>query len=42
MLYLGENIHQVLEMTIEDAREFLIPSPLLRKLQTLIDVGLSI
>lgn len=42
ILYKGQNIHQVLEMTVEDAREFFdaIPS-VARKLQTLIDVGLS-
>ncbi len=42
ILYKGKNIHQVLEMTVEDAREFFdaIP-PLARKLQTLLDVGLS-
>ena len=40
--YKGKNIHQVLEMTVEDGREFFdaIP-PLARKLQTLIDVGLT-
>jgi excinuclease ABC subunit A len=40
--YKGKNIHQVLEMTIEDASQFFeaIPS-VSRKLQTLIDVGLS-
>ncbi len=38
----GKNIHQVLEMTIEDAREFFDAVPAIaRKLQTLIDVGLS-
>ncbi len=38
----GKNIHQVLEMTIEDAREFFDAIPAIaRKLQTLIDVGLS-
>jgi excinuclease ABC subunit A len=38
----GKNIHQVLEMTIEDAREFFDAIPTIaRKLQTLIDVGLS-
>ena len=38
----GKNIHQVLEMTIEDAREFFGAIPAIaRKLQTLIDVGLS-
>jgi len=38
----GKNIHQVLDMTIEDASEFFeaIPS-VSRKLQTLTDVGLS-
>jgi len=42
ILYKGKNIHQVLEMTVEAAREFFdaIP-PLARKLQTLLDVGLS-
>jgi excinuclease ABC subunit A len=40
--YKGKNIHQVLAMTIEEAREFFAPVPMLaRKLQTLIDVGLS-
>ncbi|MCW8109841.1 excinuclease ABC subunit UvrA [Alteromonas ponticola] len=40
--YKGKNIHEVLEMTVEDARSFFdaIPS-IARKLQTLIDVGLS-
>ena len=40
--YKGKNIHQVLDLTVEDAREFFdaIPS-IARKLQTLIDVGLS-
>jgi excinuclease ABC subunit A len=38
----GKNIHQVLEMTIEDARDFFDAIPTIaRKLQTLIDVGLS-
>ncbi|MDG2501862.1 MAG: excinuclease ABC subunit UvrA, partial [Porticoccaceae bacterium] len=38
----GKNIHQVLEMTIEEAREFFDAVPAIaRKLQTLIDVGLS-
>jgi excinuclease ABC subunit A len=38
----GKNIHQILDMTVEDARVFFdaIPS-IARKLQTLIDVGLS-
>jgi len=40
--YKGKNIHEVLEMTIEDAREFFDAVPALaRKLQTLMDVGLS-
>ena len=40
--YKGKSIHEVLEMTIEEAREFFDVVPALaRKLQTLIDVGLS-
>lgn len=40
--YKGKNIHEVLDMTIEEARAFFDPVPALaRKLQTLIDVGLS-
>lgn len=40
--YKGKNIHQVLDMTIEDAFEFFAPIPAVkRKLQTLMDVGLS-
>ena len=40
--YKGKNIHQVLNMTIEDAFEFFAPIPAVkRKLQTLMDVGLS-
>ena len=40
--YKGKNICEVLEMTIEDAREFFDPVPMIaRKLQTLIEVGLS-
>lgn len=40
--YKGKNIQQVLEMTVEDARQFFDPIPVVaRKLQTLIDVGLS-
>ncbi|ONF44626.1 excinuclease ABC subunit A [Marinobacter lutaoensis] len=40
--YKGKNIHEVLEMTVEEAREFFDPVPFIaRKLQTLIDVGLS-
>lgn len=42
ILYKGKNIHQVLEMTVEDAREFFDAIPAVaRKLQTLVDVGLS-
>ncbi|MDE0785265.1 MAG: excinuclease ABC subunit UvrA [Porticoccaceae bacterium] len=38
----GKNIHQVLDMTIEDARDFFDAIPAIaRKLQTLMDVGLS-
>ncbi len=40
--YKGKSIHEVLEMTVEDAREFFDPVPqIARKLQTLLDVGLS-
>jgi len=40
--YKGKNIHEVLDMTIEDAREFFDPVPqIARKLQTLMEVGLS-
>jgi excinuclease ABC subunit A len=40
--YKGRNIHEVLEMTVEEAREFFDAVPMLaRKLQTLVDVGLS-
>ena len=40
--YKGKNITEVLEMTIEDARSFFDPVPMIaRKLQTLIEVGLS-
>ena len=40
--YKGKNIHEVLDMTIEDAFEFFAPIPAVkRKLQTLMDVGLS-
>jgi len=40
--YKGKNIHQVLEMPIEEAHEFFSAVPVIaRKLQTLIDVGLS-
>ncbi|HJU71120.1 MAG TPA: excinuclease ABC subunit UvrA [Paucimonas sp.] len=40
--YKGKNIHQVLEMTVEEAHEFFKPVPVVaRKLQTLLDVGLG-
>lgn len=40
--YKGKNIHEILDMTIEDACEFFQPiPPLARKLQTLMDVGLA-
>ncbi len=40
--YKGKNIHEVLEMTIEDALDFFEVIPAIhRKLQTLMDVGLS-
>ncbi|GAB2669133.1 excinuclease ABC subunit UvrA [Vibrio panuliri] len=40
--YKGKTIDEVLEMTVEDARQFFEPVPVIaRKLQTLIDVGLS-
>lgn len=40
--YKGKNIQEILEMTIEDARVFFDAIPVVaRKLQTLIDVGLS-
>ncbi|MGQ3891800.1 excinuclease ABC subunit UvrA [Legionella sp. CNM-4043-24] len=42
ILYKGKNIHEVLELTVEDARQFFDAIPVLaRKCQTLIDVGLS-
>ena len=40
--YKGKTIHEVLDMTIEEAREFFDAVPALaRKLQTLMDVGLT-
>ena len=40
--YKGKSIHQVLDMTVEEAREFFDAIPAIaRKLQTLMDVGLS-
>ncbi|MFC0268989.1 excinuclease ABC subunit UvrA [Kushneria aurantia] len=42
VLYKGHNIHEVLEMTVEEAVDFFSPVPALaRRLQTLMDVGLS-
>ena len=40
--YKGKNIHEVLDMSVEEALEFFNPVPAIaRKLQTLMDVGLS-
>ncbi len=40
--YKGKNIYEILQLTVEDAREFFDPVPMIaRKLQTLMDVGLS-
>ncbi|MDR0674093.1 MAG: excinuclease ABC subunit UvrA [Zoogloeaceae bacterium] len=40
--YKGRNIHQILAMTVEEARAFFDPVPnVARKLQTLVDVGLA-
>ncbi|MGI9319926.1 MAG: excinuclease ABC subunit UvrA [Thiogranum sp.] len=40
--YKGKNIHQVLDLTVEEATEFFSAVPVIsRKLQTLLDVGLS-
>ena len=40
--YKGKNIHEVLEMTVEDALDFFRNVPVVaKKLQTLMDVGLS-
>lgn len=42
ILYKGKNIHEILEMTVEDACVFFAAIPVLaRKCQTLMDVGLS-
>ena len=42
ILYKGRNIHQVLQMTVEEAAEFYQAIPAIkRRLDTLIDVGLS-
>jgi excinuclease ABC subunit A len=40
--YKGKSIHEVLEMTVEEAHEFFKPVPVVaRKLHTLLDVGLG-
>ncbi len=40
--YKAKNVHQILQMTVEQAHEFFKPVPLIaRKLQTLLDVGLG-
>ncbi len=40
--YKGKNIHEVLDMTVEDANQFFAAVPVIaRKCQTLMDVGLS-
>ncbi len=40
--YRGRNVHEVLQMTIEEARAFFAPVPVIAgKLQTLLDVGLG-
>ncbi len=40
--YKGKSIHEILELTVEDALPFFSPIPVVaRKLQTLLDVGLS-
>ena len=42
VVYKGKNIHQVLDMTVEDALEFFDAVPAIaRKLKTLVDVGLT-
>lgn len=42
IFYKGKNIHQVLNMTVEEALVFFKPVPVVaKKLQTLLDVGLS-
>ena len=42
ILYKGKNIHEILSMTVEEARPFFDPIPAIaRKLQTLMDVGLT-
>ncbi len=40
--YKGKNVHQILQMTVEQAHEFFKAVPIIaRKLQTLLDVGLG-
>ncbi len=40
--YKGKNIHEILDMTVEDAHRFFENVPMIaKKLQTLVDVGLS-
>ncbi|MGC2164940.1 MAG: excinuclease ABC subunit UvrA [Gallionella sp.] len=40
--YKGKNVHQILQMTVEQAHEFFKALPIIaRKLQTLLDVGLG-
>jgi excinuclease ABC subunit A len=40
--YKGKNVHQILQMTVEQAHEFFSPVPIIaRKLKTLLDVGLG-
>ena len=40
--YKGKNVHEILEMTVEQAREFFSPVPsIARKLGTLLEVGLG-
>ncbi len=42
ILYKGKNIHEILQMTVEQAFEFFNPVPVVaRKLKTLLDVGLG-
>jgi excinuclease ABC subunit A len=42
ILYKGKNIHEILDMTVEDAHVFLSAVPVIeRRLQTLLDVGLG-
>ncbi|HBG30369.1 MAG TPA: hypothetical protein DDW98_07050, partial [Gammaproteobacteria bacterium] len=42
VVYKGLNVHEVLNLTVEDALAFFAPVPTVaRKLQTLMDVGLG-